>query len=88
MSVLAGKLRSQVLTSVEHEAIHANGFVALDTDPLDQLFLVADGGKGRHEPAIAVISLSDIVCRGALDEELGLLKNVLCDRQLWSMQVR
>lgn len=77
-----------MLTSVEHKPVDANGFVAIDTDALYQLFLVADGGKGRHEPAVTVISLSDVVCRGALDEELWFLENVLCDRQLWCMRVR
>jgi hypothetical protein len=77
-----------VLTSVEHKPIHADSFVALDADPLYQLFLVADGGEGRHEPAVAVISLSNVVCRGAFDEELWFLKDVLCDRQPWPLRVR
>jgi hypothetical protein len=77
-----------VLTSVEHKPIHADSFVTLDTYSLYQLFLVANGSERRHEPAVAVISLSNIVCRGAFNKELWFLKNVLCDRQPWPMRVR
>jgi hypothetical protein len=74
-----------MLTSVEHESIHANGFVALDAHPLYQLFLVANRRKCRHEPAISIVSLSNIVCSCAFDEKAWFLKNVLYHRQLRAM---
>lgn len=62
---------------MEHEAVHADLLVALDADPLNQAFLVAYGGKGGHEPAVAVIALSDVVGGRAFDEETRFIEDVL-----------
>jgi hypothetical protein len=62
---------------VEHEAVDANLFVPCDAHPLYQLLFVADGRQRCHEPAVAVVSLSHIVCGRAADIELGFFEYVL-----------
>jgi hypothetical protein len=65
------------LTSVEHEAVHANLFVPSDAHPLYQLLLVAYGGQRGHEPAVAVVALSHIVRGRAANIELRFLEYIL-----------
>ena len=62
---------------MEHKAVHTDLLVPRDADSLNQAILVANGSQGRHEPAIAVVSLAHVVGGGAFDEELGLVENVL-----------
>lgn len=62
---------------MKHESVHPNLFVARNAYLLDQFFLIADGGQCRHEPAIAIISLSDIICGRAFDKELRFVEDIL-----------
>ena len=66
-----------MLTSVEHEAIHAYLLIPGNTYPLYQLLLIANGGQRRHEPAVAVGALSHVVGGRAFYEESGVFKDVL-----------
>jgi hypothetical protein len=65
------------LTSVEHEAVHANLFVPSDAHPLYQLLLIAYGSQRGHKPAVAVVALSHIVRGRAANIELGFFEYIL-----------
>jgi hypothetical protein len=62
---------------VEHKAVHAYLLIACHTHSLYQAFFVAKRTKSRHEPAVAVIPLSDVVCSCTFDEELRILEYIL-----------
>lgn len=64
-------------TSVENESIYTDFLVSCDAYSLNEALLVAQCAECGHEPAIAVIALSDVVCGRAFDEESGFLKYVL-----------
>jgi hypothetical protein len=66
-----------VHTSVEDEAIDADLFVTGDADSLYQALLVGYRRQCRHEPAVAIVALTYIVCCCALDEESWVVKDVL-----------
>lgn len=67
----------RVPTSVEHKSVHPNLLIASNADFLYQFFLVAYSSQCGHEPAIAIIALSDIVCGCAFYEELWSIEDVL-----------
>jgi hypothetical protein len=66
-----------VLTSVKYETVNADLFIPSDAHSLDQLLLIAYGGKRCHKPTIAVVSLSHIVRGRTSDIELGFVENIL-----------
>lgn len=74
--LVVNDLAEPLPVAVEHEAVHAHVLVVRDADPLDQAGLVAHGAQRRHEPAVAVAPLADVVRRGAVDVELGVVKDL------------
>ncbi len=61
---------------VKHKPIHADILVVGDAGALDQPRLVTKCAQGRHQPAVAVPSLADIIRRGTVDVELGVIKDI------------
>lgn len=64
-------------TSVEHEAVHPHLFVACNADALNQSIFIRHCAERRHEPAVAIISLTHIIRGGALDKEAGFDEDIL-----------
>jgi hypothetical protein len=62
---------------VEYETIYTNLFIARNTHSLYELAFIAYRRKRGHEPAVAIIALSHIVCGRAFYKETGVLKDVL-----------
>lgn len=71
------RIRFLMLTSKEHKAIDTNLLVMFDADLVDQPFHVSQATEGRHEIAIAITTLANVTCRGAVDVELGIVKDIL-----------
>lgn len=61
---------------MENKPVHAHFMIVRHAAPLDQAGLVADGAQRGHEPAVAVSALADVVCRGAIDEELRVVEDI------------
>jgi hypothetical protein len=62
---------------MEYESVHPHLFVALNAYCLDQPLLVTYCCQRRHEPTIAIISLSYVIGGRAFDKKLGFIKNIL-----------
>lgn len=66
-----------VLTSMKHESVHSDLFVARNANAFQKTFFVAQGAQCAHEPAVSFFPLSNIARRCALDEELWFFEDVL-----------
>lgn len=64
-------------TAMKDETIHADNFVSSDADFLDKPRLVAKSAQRRKQPAVSVVSLTDIARCWAIVEELRFFENVL-----------
>ena len=63
--------------SMKYESIDTYCLVSRYADPIDEIFLVTDGTNGRQKPAIAVVSLPDIIGGSIVNVELWSGKNIL-----------
>lgn len=62
---------------MENEAVNTYLLVARNADLLNESFLVAKRAKRRHEPAVAIVPLTNIIGSSAFEEERGILEDVL-----------
>lgn len=62
---------------MEDESVHANVLIHCDAYLLYEPFLVPQGTKCGHEPAIAIAALADITSTGTIDIKLGVFKDIL-----------
>jgi hypothetical protein len=62
---------------VENKPINTNLLVSCNADVLNQIFHITQRAKCRHEPAIPLFSLTDVIRGSTFNEELGALKDVL-----------
>lgn len=70
---------------MEDEAVYPYLLIACHTDPLYQVLLIAKCAQCGHEPAVSIISLSNVVCGGAFYEELWIFEDVLW--YFWSAMI-
>lgn len=62
---------------MKDKAIDTNLIIPCDADFFYQPLLVGERAQRRHEPAVAVIALANVVGGCTFDEELRLLKDIL-----------
>lgn len=72
------------LASMEHKAIDAYLLITMNADFVDQVLFVPKGTERRHEPAIAITTLTYITRSGTFLIEVRIIEYELEIISLWS----
>ena len=74
-NLVVNDLTEPLAIAMEHKPIHAHIRILGYADPLNEARLIAQGTQSSHQPAVAVMALTNIVRAGSLDEKFGIVKD-------------